>query len=38
LSVALYKFYLYLYYTARLLWTNEGSKRVIPRKDVPLGA
>ena len=25
------------YYTARPIWTNEGSKRVIPRKDVPFG-
>jgi len=23
------------YYTARPIWTNEGSKRVISRKDLP---
>ena len=36
-------FFLFFYFakatgrTVRRIWTNEGSKRVVPRKEVPFG-
>jgi len=30
-------FFLATGHTVRQIWTNEGSKRVVPRKEVPFG-
>jgi len=43
-SFSLFFFFLFLFFfakatgrTVRQIWTNEGSKRVVPRKEVPFG-